>query len=171
MASLSFGLMCLLATQLTIANGYVAASEWYSGISLPRNQSGMAVGASNGSIYLLGGYTDTQQMYSYSIEEDSFEDFGTVALPVETYGYGQYWTQIDDTVFMVGGYQSLITSFNMTTKTFNPLVAYVPFEVYTTSCLTSTQQYLFVVGGDDSNKTQHIGIGSKRSVEKRLTWL
>ena len=130
MASLSFGLklMCLLVIAAN-AYGDVTTSEWYSGISLPRNQSGMAVAASNGTIYLLGGYIDAQQMYSYNIEEDSIEDFGTQALPVETYGYGQYWTQINDTLFMVGGYVSFITSYNMATNTFNPLVTNVPFGV------------------------------------------
>eukprot|EP01084_Bolivina_argentea_P132932 234570_1 len=111
----------------------------------------MATGYFNDSIFLLGGNAYGYQMLEYKVSESEFIDHGENKLNDNTFGFGQYYSQINDTIYIIDPDGDKLSVFHMNTKIFekswNNVV--IPLDVSSVGCLASSSQYLFVVGGRD----------------------
>eukprot|EP01084_Bolivina_argentea_P253855 426577_1 len=119
--------------------------------TLPRADARAAIGHYNQSIFILGGTNYRFQLTEYNIVNDKFIDYGTSVLGDHTYGSGQFYTQINNILYIINVGGASLSTFDTTTKIFTPNYndVTIPIAVDTTSCLASTNDgsYLFVVGG------------------------
>eukprot|EP01084_Bolivina_argentea_P001627 3000_1 len=128
-------------------------AAWLSGTTLiPRPTTNMAIGYYNGFIYLLGGARtySVKQLLQYDIINNEFIDNGQYNLPVSIFGNGQFYTQINNYLYIINPDQgNTFVRFDLQTKTFeshwNTINIHKP--VRHLGCLASTTQYLFVIGG------------------------
>eukprot|EP01083_Nonionella_stella_P169428 574506_1 len=100
-------------TLLTLMIG-LAFSDWVtiSNPGLPRTTAYMAVGSYNDAIFILGGW-GSKQVVEYSVTDMTFTDHGN-ELQYNAYGGGDFYTQIDNTVYMLSGSGSNLNTFDMT---------------------------------------------------------
>eukprot|EP01084_Bolivina_argentea_P069404 126286_1 len=126
-----------------------------SNVTLPRSDQKMAVGTYDNSIFLLGGATNGFQVMEYDIINNVMIDHGTNILSTDTYGNGQFYTQINEIVLMIGSTGTQLSSYNLITKQveYDPYNMDIPVLVYSRACLTSFEHYLFVIGGGDGNRS------------------
>eukprot|EP01084_Bolivina_argentea_P042486 78322_1 len=126
---------------------------------LPRGgDANMAAGYYNDSIFLLGGDSHGYQLLEYNFLKKTLIDYGKLALiPTESLGFGQYYSQIDDTLYIISYPNGdKLSVFNMSTKVFESVWNNVdiPLAVSSAGCLASSTiftekyiNYLFIVGG------------------------
>eukprot|EP01084_Bolivina_argentea_P132931 234567_1 len=90
-----------------------------SNLILPRGgDANMAIGYFNDSIFLLGGNAYGYQMLEYKVFEKEFIDHGELAISDNTFGFGQYYTQINDTIYIIDPDGDKLSVFHMNTKIF-----------------------------------------------------
>eukprot|EP01084_Bolivina_argentea_P055684 102039_1 len=130
--------------------------NWITGnSSLPRSDRAMAVGYNNKSdtIWLLGGVNNNNQLISF--HEDEFTDHGINNLTNYVYGYGQFYSQIFNVLWMINPSGDQLDRFNLETLQFESSY-YIPVDVSTSGCLTSiiqgTNSYIFVIGGGTNDQ-------------------
>eukprot|EP01084_Bolivina_argentea_P060505 110539_1 len=147
-------LQYILLSVLTNSN-YVNWTQ--SPISLPRNGKEMAVSydSTDDTIWLLGGLY-TKQLISF--HNNTFTDFGSSNLSNYVYGNGQFYSQLQNILWMIDPYYNqTFCAFDVETHIFTPSYASViiPVDVGIHACLTSidngVNSYLFVVGGWNQN--------------------
>eukprot|EP01083_Nonionella_stella_P212416 767129_1 len=119
---------------------------------LHRSNYLMAVGAFNSSIWILGGAggpIQNKQLIEYQIDQNTFTAHNASALSEAAYGRGQFYTQIDHSLFMIHPYGDSISHYNMATNTFTSGWSNVaiPINVASAACLTASTDSLYVVGG------------------------
>eukprot|EP01084_Bolivina_argentea_P294135 506027_1 len=128
------------------------ANDWKFKISpmyLPATCYSMAIGYKSNKIWILGGlHYHSQQLVSYDTDSNNFTAFGDPILPNDVYGYGQYYTQINDMLYMVNPSGSWLDQFNMNNQKFSKFSGpEIPVNVDNTACLTSYKNYLIVLEG------------------------
>eukprot|EP01083_Nonionella_stella_P318527 1164815_1 len=134
----------LLFNSLTI----VIAPWVYPNSRLPRPTMAMAVGSLNHTIFLLGGNPSPRQMTKYHTESDSFVYAGGNALPINTSAMGQGWTQQGNILYLVDiDFPINLAMYHMNTQQFTTNWTNLPIEIGPHSCLASSKDTLFVVGG------------------------
>eukprot|EP01084_Bolivina_argentea_P027015 50209_1 len=125
-------------------------SQWISPNStLFRSDRFMGSAHYNNSIFIIGGYDYGYQLTEYNITNKSFIDLGINKLTDESYGRGQWYTQQNNTIFMIDPSQSTFSVYHMETRQFTSNWLSITFNTSVTdrSCLTSSQRYIFITGG------------------------
>eukprot|EP01084_Bolivina_argentea_P107497 192194_1 len=112
-----------------------------SDLQLPRAFTGGAIGYHNDTIFLLG---QDESLVEYIISKNNITDHGA-ALPTDLYGNSQFYTQIDETLYMIDPLIFAISSYDLNTNVFN-YEAFVPIG-RTKQCLAGVANNLFVLGG------------------------
>eukprot|EP01083_Nonionella_stella_P147753 466677_1 len=130
------------------------ASMWsetnmaYSGVA-------SAVGVFNRSLYLI----QYQTLMQYSIDIETFQSLSNNhSFP---FGTNQFWTQQQETVYMIAD-ASTLSTFNLATKTYDSSYSTLSFAV---GCITSSNEYLYLTGGYDGtflNKYKVLQINTKQ---------
>eukprot|EP01083_Nonionella_stella_P057171 150196_1 len=145
---------------------------------LPRIVQNMAVGTWNNTIYLLGGFQDGYQLVAFNPSDQTdkaFYDYGgnellrkycpTLSCDPEIYGLGQFYTQINHTLYMVRKSGGHISTYNMNTNLFVLNAFALAVNVWYYSCLASTNKYLFAIGGSSVSW----GDGVSTNITQRLS--
>eukprot|EP01084_Bolivina_argentea_P258548 435920_1 len=129
----------------------VCRTEWIlQNTTFARMDEQMAIASYNDSIFLIGGVPDHRQLIEYNINNDTFIDHGTNVLPLSStiQGTGSYYSQLHNTLYIIPVAINGISRFYTETKLFTVSWPYPNVVgVGSSSCLTSTTEYLFVVGG------------------------
>eukprot|EP01084_Bolivina_argentea_P259323 437528_1 len=124
-------------------------SEWisHSENTMPRDDTMLAVGSYNGSIYLLGGMDKKRQQTIYDIKTNSFVFYRSGFVPEgnKVAGEAQFWTQIGSKLYILDDIiptQNKITVFDMKTNTFISEFDNMPIAMIDgmgRACITSTK--------------------------------
>eukprot|EP01084_Bolivina_argentea_P310423 537170_1 len=117
----------------------------HSNNTMPRNDTMLAVGSYDGSIYLLGGFINKRQQTIYDIETDSFV-YRSEFVPNENkvFGEAQFWTQIGFNLYILDDFEPLknkISLFNMNNNSFISEFDTLPISVsngFGRACITSS---------------------------------
>ena len=119
--------------------------------SMPRVMYVGAAGHYNGTIYLFGGFQWRTQLIRYEIDQAIFIDDGTKGINVSTYGYGQFYTQMDEIMYAISPIGDRINVYNLRTSNFSSDNSYpsIPINVQQRGCLASDSvtKTLFITGG------------------------
>eukprot|EP01083_Nonionella_stella_P046745 125215_1 len=85
--------------------------------TLPRDTYASAVGydSINNTIWILGSRASCcrRQLISYNIDSNSFKDYSALGLSNTVYGVGDFYTQIDDILYMIT--HTRLSTFNVNT--------------------------------------------------------
>eukprot|EP01083_Nonionella_stella_P318526 1164812_1 len=115
---------------------------------LPVANMAMAVGSFNHTIFLLGGNPSPRQMTKYQTKSKNFVYGGDNALPINTSAMGQGWTQQGNILYLVDiDFPINLAMYHMNTQQFTTNWTNLPIEIGPHSCLASSKDTLFVVGG------------------------
>eukprot|EP01084_Bolivina_argentea_P142619 250546_1 len=151
------------------------------------SDTGMAICSYNESIYLVGGYHNGIQLVEYKIEQNAFfeikPEYGFGYLSEAIYGSGQYYSQSDNTLYMItpytdyswcqamGNCASQLSIFNVENQIFTKYWNSIDISTYVSDvgCLASANDFIFIVGGHNTgdgylNTTQILNLSS-------LTWI
>ncbi len=128
---------------------------------------------------MSGGQNYGNQLVKYDITTDTFIDYSDSAIPVYTTGYGQYYTQRNDVIYMIDNLK--LSAFNINTEVFQSHWNNINIPIVSHgACLASNDDYLFIVGGygsAKSNKLQVLDISSQiwlngiSTMDKSREWL
>ena len=110
---------------------------------LPRSDGGIAVGYDNttNTILLFGGWSNLEQFTTFNIDSATFNDEGISYIGSFVTGYGEYYTQLNDILYVVrDNYMTTINTITrlVTQHTF-PNGAELPTGVKQIACLESLQ--------------------------------
>eukprot|EP01084_Bolivina_argentea_P058091 106070_1 len=136
----------------------------------------MAVGYYNHSIWLLGGSYTNYYLTEFDIDQQSFINHGTTTGETNISWYiiggGQYYTQINNTMYFIEYTGWEIMTYTLDTKQFTRRWQYpFPTKVGGKACLASTSEYLFVVGGESANNVE-LTVNNLRILElSNKTWI
>eukprot|EP01083_Nonionella_stella_P029483 81147_1 len=137
--------------------------------TMPRDVYQAAVGydSINSRIWIIGSSTITmqgstftlepRQLISYDIDSDLFTDYNATALSHPVSGRGDFYTQIDDILYMIDTSGTKLSTFNVKTAQFTYYYQNIdiPLTVDTygesDGCLASIDDALFVLGGGHGN--------------------
>eukprot|EP01083_Nonionella_stella_P150323 478744_1 len=126
------------------------AGTWVIGTTeLPRAEDSCAVGAYDGTIFILGGYYERHALVELDIATHAITDHGKRAImDAEIDGAAQYWTQQGSIVYLI--YNNVFNIFDMSTSTFTANWKGITFltDVGDDGCLASSASFLYVSGGD-----------------------
>eukprot|EP01083_Nonionella_stella_P271902 921839_1 len=122
---------------------------------MPRDDTMLAVGRYNGSIYLLGGIDKKRQQTIYDIKTNSFVFYRSGFVPEgnKVAGEAQFWTQIESKLYILDDIiptQNKITVFDMETNSFISEFDTMPIAMSDgmgRACITSTTTKIFINGG------------------------
>eukprot|EP01083_Nonionella_stella_P179005 634154_1 len=123
---------------------------------LPQSMDGMAVGEYNGKIYLIGSiaFDFPKSLVEIDINTQGVTNLGRQFFSVDTsVGEGQAWTQQAHVVYFIGDTSpSTFHTFDLITKQYTTNWQGITFntDVGSDSCLASTEAFLYVVGGADT---------------------
>eukprot|EP01083_Nonionella_stella_P113666 335136_1 len=123
-------------------------SQWTS-VTNPSPPSGdlnIALGSYNHSIFLVGGSFNSYRLLEYRIGGDTFLE-SEVTSHVGIWGSGDYYTQIDNLLYTITSTGDYLARYDMSTNAFTSKWHIMDTAVSGYGCLTSTDAYLFVVGG------------------------
>ena len=154
--------------------------EWSVGTqTLPRADWGMAVGALDRTIHVLGGIENPNQHVTLNISNsgqitsshDLGQYFSQFSYPFN--GYGQFYSQISSLLFMIPDEGKGIFVFNMLTQTFE-YSATIPQSVYYGACLAAIDAQnapkIIITGGEPEAFVSAINLTQIYDVT-RGTWL
>eukprot|EP01083_Nonionella_stella_P142257 439804_1 len=123
---------------------------------LPRGDFNKAVGWYQDTIYIFGGDQHSNAWIEYVISTNTMIDRGSDQLPYTTSGRGNFYTQMNDKLYWIGGTTSSqyndaksIYFYDYIFKTFNEATA-MTINGTAYSCLTSYNSLLFVLGGSNA---------------------
>eukprot|EP01083_Nonionella_stella_P149100 473090_1 len=141
-------LALFFSSKLIASHGY---NEWVpSSPTLPRpiQQSAVAYDSINNTIWILGDMTKPQSLIRYDIDSNFFTDYNTTALSNGVYGWGNFYTQIDNILYMIDAVDgNKLSTFNVNTAQF--IYYYQHIDIPNTvadGCLASVDDALFVLG-------------------------
>eukprot|EP01083_Nonionella_stella_P115221 341369_1 len=115
---------------------------------LPRADDEHAVGAYDGTIFILGGYQERHTLVELDIATQSVTDHGKRAImDAEIDGAAQYWSQQGPIIYFI--YDDVFNIFDMRTSEFTTNWKGITFLalVEDGGCLASSPLFLYVVGG------------------------
>eukprot|EP01084_Bolivina_argentea_P292548 502967_1 len=151
MVSFLFFVLCNMVSTIAWIMGNATAISPYVPLGLNwTSDVQMAVGSHNGSIFIIGGYSNGYGLYEYQIKQNQFVNHGSQTyITADLYGLGQYWTQIDHKLYMINPKHNIFALFDLKTKSFinNWNDVAIPSVVEDEACLASVPDYLFVLGG------------------------
>jgi hypothetical protein len=130
----------------------ISANSWTQGANMPRATWVSALGAWNGHLYLAGGLgLNNVNVEVYDIQADSWVSGGGTPMPQTTFGSG--WIQLDNYLYVVGGYISqpgseanLTQRYDMASNTWELGPAFLSKRAV--FALGATEKYLYAIGGD-----------------------
>ena len=133
---------------------YKANSKWISRTpSMPQALRTSSIAYHQDIIYIIGGFNSWAQLTEYNISDNTFKYtniFFSTASENYLQGYGQWWVQIDDMLFMTDRSVGYIHTFNLTTKQFTPQsINKATYDGNQYACLAASndQQSLYYIGG------------------------
>eukprot|EP01083_Nonionella_stella_P191734 709439_1 len=134
-------------------------------LSLPNINStyadySMAAATNNHSVFLIGGTKNRYQLAIFDINTEIFIYYNDSIAP-ETVGTGQFYTQIDNGLIMIStkGADTSLTYFDLDTITFTTdWVGVAPYDFGGAACLASTNDFIFILGGDHSGYKSSVQI-------------
>ena len=123
----------------------------------------MSTAYCNQIIYILGGNNNAHQITEYNITNSSFTKL-QIHIPYASdysyYGWSQYWSQINNTLFISRGQyhqNTYLEKFNLINKEYNAKWTVVPTYRADRACLASSSTHLYIVGGLDWD-TNNLGL-------------
>eukprot|EP01083_Nonionella_stella_P010725 30521_1 len=135
-------LFCVFESLMSSIHG-----DWTSPATstLPSGDNAFAVGAYNGTIFLLGGDYDPRQT-EYHIDTDTFT---SLPLSNNLTGNAQFCSQLEETMYMIKRQGTKLSTFNMITKEYTKGWIDLNQEVGTDgeACLAAANDHLFITGG------------------------
>eukprot|EP01083_Nonionella_stella_P140721 432115_1 len=156
-----------LITAMSVLGIHIVSANWTPQVPiqslLPRADSYMAIATHNDSIYILGGWMYPSQLTRYDLTTSTFTDLG-VSTVYDDFeidnirGYAPFYTQQANNIYMINGdYLCYINVYHLETNTFKKAWNTVPQALHNNACLTSTTEYLIVIGHDkDKFKPQNV---------------
>eukprot|EP01083_Nonionella_stella_P040378 109622_1 len=142
-----------------------AKGQWNTcsnGKCLLRDDDEMAVGVWEGVVYLIAGYYNPRQVAAYTIATQTWNDIGKNVLSHDVAGRGQYYTQQGTVVYVINRMTgNTFSTYNLLSNQFTEdwgSTTYGKFDrdVSYRGCLASTSQYLYVVGGGNTDGTTYL---------------
>eukprot|EP01083_Nonionella_stella_P226072 803225_1 len=122
-----------------------------SNILLPTADSAQAVGFYNDSFYILGGVINGNQMTQYNTAQN--EMITLPSLSVSVIGDSQFYSTLNDILYMIHRSGDSFSSYDLKTNTFianwNNMTP--PVTTHGPACVQTMTGYLFVVGGGDGS--------------------
>eukprot|EP01083_Nonionella_stella_P103740 296549_1 len=116
--------------------------------TLPRADHDQVIGTYNKSIFLLGGANFPRAFVEYDTIRAVFIDHAESWASFDIDGGSQYYTQINHTLYFKDSQQNDLSIFDMKSKQFTrSFITNIPVNPGKNLCLTSTQNYLYLVGG------------------------
>eukprot|EP01083_Nonionella_stella_P070184 187648_1 len=127
-------------------------AQWISPsqTTLPNSDSNMAIGYYQNTIIILGGYENPQDMIEYDIVESVFNTTVGV-LPFDTTGYSQFYTQMDNMIYIIDTSGERINVFDVSTKAYTTQHWNITHDVDTNGCIASAAAQLYIIGGYTTN--------------------
>eukprot|EP01083_Nonionella_stella_P226282 803775_1 len=130
-------------------NNWIAPSS--PTLSRDIDMSAVGYDSSNNTIWILGGYPyngDPQSLISYDIVSNLFTDYTVTALSDDVWGWGDFYTQIDDILYMIDPLGEKLSTFNVNTAQFTYYYQNIdiPLGALNYGCLASIDDALFVLG-------------------------
>eukprot|EP01083_Nonionella_stella_P134776 410000_1 len=132
-------------------DGSIQSDSWTMPLfpKLPRADHGSASGYHDHSVYLIGGRLHPYQLVEFIPETTRFIDHGEYFLNDTVYGIAQFWTQVNDLIYLVT-FEGNLGYFNMTDSRYNNKP--IPTNVIGNgSCIAASQEHLFIIGGSATN--------------------
>eukprot|EP01083_Nonionella_stella_P190188 704471_1 len=131
-------------------------TETSPSLRLPRAERQMAIGAWNGSIFILGGSGYHRALVEWDIADNQMIDHGTTYLPNMTLissKPAQFWSQQEEILYMISNELNSFSVFNLRDKEYilNYKNTTIPIAPLIASCLASYDDRLFVVGGKNQS--------------------
>eukprot|EP01083_Nonionella_stella_P143157 444253_1 len=137
------------------SDAVIFEEDWIVGNPLfPRTFFGAAIGFWNNSIFILGGSGVKKQFVEYNIVNSNIIDYGTNYLSGDIRGYGQLCCQQHNYLYMITANGDALCMLDLSTTTkelqcnWNSLT--IPYDGSYYGCLAANDEYLFIIGGDDS---------------------
>eukprot|EP01083_Nonionella_stella_P129231 392057_1 len=131
-------------------------NNWIASSPTPRDIEQPAVGYNsiNNTIWIVGGNPAERSLISYDIDSNIFTDYTATALSDYVWGWGDFYTQIDDILYMIDPSGDKLSTFNVNTAQFTYYYQTIdiPYDVNYYGCLASIDDALFVLGGGTSSK-------------------
>eukprot|EP01083_Nonionella_stella_P143158 444256_1 len=144
------------------SNAVMLEEDWIVGNpSFPRVFSAAAIGFWNNSIFILGGYaaadaqsTGLKQFVEYNLVNSSIMDHGANYFSESIYGFGQFYHQQHHYLYMISPSSQTLCMFDLSTTAkelqYNWNSVTIPHNINSRGCLAGNDEYLFIVGGDDT---------------------
>eukprot|EP01083_Nonionella_stella_P140722 432117_1 len=159
--------MALVTAFILVFGIHMVSANWTPHVPiqslLPRADSYMAIATYNNSIYILGGWMYPSQFTRYDLITRTFTDLGASTFYDDFQidnirGYAPYYTQQANNLYMINGDDlSYINVYHLDTNTFKTAWNTVPQALHNNACLTSTTEYLIVIGHDkDTSNAQNV---------------
>eukprot|EP01084_Bolivina_argentea_P071323 129705_1 len=111
----------------------------------------MAVGynAQTKTVVGIGGSSHPHQLFTFMVENETVSDYNATYSPIRIQGATTYYTQVDDTLWILSTSGGNFVTLNLETYSIQQTNITFPSAVsYGTACLTSYEQSLFIVGGN-----------------------
>eukprot|EP01084_Bolivina_argentea_P029373 54522_1 len=159
--TLSCSLILLLFFVSNIAYSRSKWGDWQvSPITLPSTCFSMAIGCKANKIWILGGmHYHSNQLVSYDININNFTTIDAGPWMNDVYGYSQFYTQMNDVLYMLNPNGSRLDQFNLNNQQFSRLNGpNIPINVGNVACLASFKNYLIVMGGESAQSLRAVQI-------------
>eukprot|EP01083_Nonionella_stella_P290031 986864_1 len=143
------------------SNAQMLEEDWIAGHpSFPRVFSAAAIGFWNDSISILGGFVGDayakgiKQFVEYNIVNNNIVDHGANYFSESIYGFGQFYHQQHHYLYMISPSSQTLCMFDLSTTAkelqYNWNSVTIPHNINSRGCLAGNDEYLFIVGGDDT---------------------
>eukprot|EP01083_Nonionella_stella_P297025 1008909_1 len=131
-----------------------AVTMWIqSNVTIPRIIDESAVGFYEDEIYIFGGSVNKRQIIRYDVTRNAFIDDGTDLLSADTGSLAQFYAQSGDTMYFSKALDDTFSIYDFSRKQFTDNYITTPVTVNGFTCLSATDEYLFVIGGKNNGNT------------------
>eukprot|EP01083_Nonionella_stella_P118781 354699_1 len=131
-----------------------AVTMWIqSNVTIPRIIDESAVGFYEDEIYIFGGSVDKRQIIRYDVTRNAFIDDGTDLLSADTRSLAQFYAQSGDVMYFSKAFDDSFSIYDFSRKQFTDNYITTPVTVNGFTCLSATDEYLFVIGGKNNGNT------------------
>eukprot|EP01084_Bolivina_argentea_P065278 118988_1 len=123
--------------------------EWNVSTSqLPRADAGMAVFQDADAMYMIGGIRNPLQIIKYNISTQIFTDYGIAASSNYVIGYGQFFTQNKNMLYMVRDTYLHMLDLKTSNISSNDWInTSFGYNVATMGCVSANDKYVYVIAG------------------------
>eukprot|EP01083_Nonionella_stella_P012381 35142_1 len=118
---------------------------------LPNKDTKIAVGYNTATrtVVLIGGELHPNQFFTFMVDTDTFVDYNANYTEMEIHGSASYYAQVDNTLWMLSKEGDAFITLDLQSSVVNQTKVQFPSRTeYGAACLTSSDQFLFIVGGD-----------------------